>query len=261
MSSLIYNQNLQSNDQIFNILFNNDEITWQSMIYDLVSSEKMDPWDIDVSLLANKFLEKLKKLKEMDLKISGKVLLAAAIMLRVKSYRFLEEDISALDALIASANSNDEVPFEELVNYDNGAIDISSYNFNELNEKPALYPRTPQPRKRKVSVFDLVKALEKALEVYQRRPSKIINQPEVKAPEKPRDISIVIKEVYNKIITFFKKNNKEEKLKFHHLLNNESKEEKVFTFIPLLHLDFQRKVDLMQEFHFGDIEIKLVENK
>ena len=70
-----------SNEQVYDILFGSDEITWQSMIYELVSSEQMDPWDIDVSLLAQKFLEKLKKLKEMDLKISGKVLLAASISL------------------------------------------------------------------------------------------------------------------------------------------------------------------------------------
>ncbi|MCM2325463.1 MAG: segregation/condensation protein A, partial [Candidatus Woesearchaeota archaeon] len=100
-----------SNDQIFSILFENDEITWQQMIYDLVSAEKMDPWNIDVSLLAAKFIERLKKLKEMDLKISGKVLLAAAILLRVKSTRFMEEDINALDALIASASNNEEESF------------------------------------------------------------------------------------------------------------------------------------------------------
>ena len=39
----------------------------------------------------------------------------------------------------------------------------------DTSGKPQIYPRTPQPRKRKVSVFDLVQALEKALEVENRR--------------------------------------------------------------------------------------------
>jgi segregation and condensation protein A len=247
---------LKSNDQIFNILFNNDEITWQSMIYDLVSSEKMDPWDVDVSLLSNGFISRLKKYKQMDLKISGKVLLAAAILLRVKSTRFMDEDIGALDSLIASANSNDseDIPFDELVDYNGeGAIN--------LTDRPELYPRTPQPRKRKVSVFDLVNALEKALEVYQRRPPRASSEaPRVVAPEKPRDISLVIKDVYSKVLSFFKKNKmKSPKLTFNLLLSDNSKEDKVFTFIPLLHLDNQRKVDLLQEQHFGEIEIKLIE--
>jgi segregation and condensation protein A len=246
-----------SNDHIFNILFDNDEITWQSMIYDLVSSEKMDPWDIDVSLLAAKFLEKLKKLKEMDLNVSGKVLLAAAILLRVKSYRFMEEDISALDALIANASDpGEEEFFEDLLEHDgSGAIN--------LDEKPKIYPRTPQPRKRKVSVFDLVNALEKALDVYQRRPKKIQEKISIRAPEKKRDISLVIRDVYKKITTHFEKlGRKSPKLTFNLLINDteQTKEDKLFTFIPLLHLDHQRKLDLFQESHFGEILIQLLEN-
>ncbi|NTV23055.1 MAG: segregation/condensation protein A [Nanoarchaeota archaeon] len=245
-----------ASDQIFNILFNNDEITWQSMIYDLVSSEQMDPWDVDVSLLSQKFLEKLKKFREMDLKVSGKVLLAAAILLRVKSTRFIDEDITALDALFASAHqAGGDVGFEDIVDYEGmpGAVN--------LEEKPSLFPRTPQPRKRKVSVFDLVNALEKALEVYQRRPSKAIsNAPEVRVPEKFRDMGLMIRDVYNRIVAHFKsKSQKQPKLTFNLLLPEQTKEDKVFTFVPLLHLDNQRKIDLLQQEHFGEIEISLLE--
>jgi segregation and condensation protein A len=245
-----------SNDQIFSILFNNDEITWQSMIYDLVSSEKMDPWDVNVSQLSQKFLQRLKKYKEMDLKISGKVLLAAAILLRIKSYKFLEEDITALDALIASANSEEEEFFDDLF------MDEGEIYTNETQEKPKIFPRTPQPRKRKVSVFDLVNALEKALEVYQRRPKKVKEHPKVSPPEKPRDISLVIKDVYNKIISFFEdKKTKAPKLTFNLLLPDNTKQDKIFTFIPLLHLDNQRKIDLLQKKHFGEIFIDLLKSK
>ncbi len=243
----------KSNDQIFNILFNNDEITWQSMIYDLVSSEKMDPWDVNVSMLAKKFIQKLKKLREMDLKISGKVLLAAAILLRVKSYRFMDEDMAALDTLIASVNANDDELYDDLLDYES---EESAVN---LEEKPPIYPKTPQPRKRKVSVFDLVNALEKALEVYNRRPPKVNTHPEVKVPVKARDISLVIKDVYKKIIGFFTANGKNPpKLTFNLLLPEQTREDKVFTFIPLLYLDHQRKVDLLQKKHFDEIEIKLL---
>jgi segregation and condensation protein A len=241
-----------SNDQIFSILFENDEITWQQMIYDLVSSEKMDPWDVDVSMLAAKFLDRLKELKQMDLKISGKVLLAAAILLRVKSTRFMEDDIGALDALISSASSEDDGLFEELIEGEDGQP-IS------LEGRPKIFPRTPQPRKRKVSVFDLVNALEKALEVYKRRPAKLDIRPDVKAPEKPRDISLVIKDVYVRITAFFnKKGEKPPRLTFNLLLPKDTKEDKILTFVPLLHLDFQRKIDLNQDQHFGEIYVELL---
>ena len=39
---------------------------------------------------------------------------------------------------------------------------------------------------------------------------------------------------------------------------SDSKEDKIYTFIPLLHLDHQRAVDLTQKKHFGEIEIELL---
>ena len=74
--------------RIFDMLFKEDEISWQAMIYSLIEEENMNPWDIDVSLIAKKFLQKLRQLKEMDFRISGKVILAAAILLKLKSNKF-----------------------------------------------------------------------------------------------------------------------------------------------------------------------------
>ena len=157
-------------DKIFQILVNDNEISWRSIIIDLVKKEDMDPWDINISLLSKKYIDRIKQLKESDLKVSGKVLLAAAILLRVKSYRFMDEDITALDALIASVNSDDEELFDDLLDYEGqeGAIN--------LEEQPKIYPRTPQPRKRKVSVFDLVNALEKALDSINHEINLIIGK-------------------------------------------------------------------------------------
>ena len=88
-------------DKLFDMLLQQDDITWQSMIHDAVRTEQMDPWDIDIAVLAARFLEMLKKFKEMDFRISGKIVLAAAILLRIKSYRLVSEDLNQLDQLIA----------------------------------------------------------------------------------------------------------------------------------------------------------------
>ena len=63
------------------IVFNEDEVNWKTMLLDLVKNEEMDPWDIDIKQIAEKFFEKLKAYKEMNFRMSGKVLLVAAIML------------------------------------------------------------------------------------------------------------------------------------------------------------------------------------
>jgi segregation and condensation protein A len=237
-------------DRIFKLLFEEDEISWQTIIYELIQSEQMDPWDIDISLLAEKFLVMLKKLKEMDFRISGKVVYAAALLLKIKSNKLVEEDIVALDALIAG--TNDASLYDELIP-EQSATD-------SLENKPQLFPRTPQPRKRKVSVYDLVKALEKALEVESRRKKFVVTNPVVMVPDKKTDIGESMKTIYQRIMSHFKNPKKKNvKLTFNQLIPSEKKEDKVLTFIPLLHLDTQRKIDLLQEQHFGTIEIALAD--
>ena len=213
----------------------------------------MDPWDIDVSLIAHKFLEMLKKLKEMDFRISGKVVLASAILLKLKSNKLLEEDITALDSLISSIDDPGELLDELPLDYP-GEIEKLK------RDKPRLMPRTPQPRKRKVSVYDLVKALEKALEVEYRRPVYVEPKVKLKVPENVIDITEVIKDVYHKVEAHYGKQSgkKSEQLTFSQLIPSDSKEDKVFTFIPLLHLENQQRVDMKQKIHFGEIFINLL---
>lgn len=228
-------------EKIFELLFDKDEITWQTMIYKLVKNEEMDPWDVDISLLTKRFLQMLKKFKKMDFRISGKVVLAAALLLRIKSNKLVGEDLVKLEQFMSGEEDQEE--FSEETESEN----------SEFEEEPRLMPRTPQPRKRKVSVYDLVNALQKALVVKKRRVLHSIPTMEIDVPEKKKDISLVIRDIYYKIKSLFKTG--KERLTFSMLVPSEKKEDKVFTFIPLLHLSNQNKVELEQKEHFGEIEI------
>jgi segregation and condensation protein A len=239
---------MERHEKIFQLLYKEDEVTWQSLLHELIKKEGMNPWDINVSLLTKHYIETIKKLKELDFRVSGKVLLAAAILLKMKSNRLLNEDLSELDRLLTQSE-------EELVD----ELDLEDPQAHH-DEKHPLIPRTPQPRKRKVSVFDLVKALEKALEVKQRRVINSIPPMNVKIPERKKDITQIIVDVYSKIKSFFTIN-KQKALTFSQLVPSNSKEDKIFTFIPLLHLTNQRKVELEQKEHFGEIEIMLSSEK
>lgn len=230
-------------NQLFELLFQKDEISWQSIIYDLVKTEEMDPWDVDVSLLANKYIETIKQLKQFDFHISGKMLLAAAILLNIKSTQLLGKDMNAFDTLL-HPNEEAVLDGEDCVE----PVEIRSLPLDKMT----LLPRTPQPRMRKVSIFDLVEALQKALEVKRRRILRDVDVPEVILPEKKVDIDKLIDELLHKIKGLFVK---DKKLKFQELLISDRKEDKIYTFIPLLHLSHQRKIDLEQEAHFGDITI------
>jgi len=204
----------------------------------------MDPWDIDVSILAQKYIEMLRSFKEHDFRVSGKVLLAAAILLKMKSNKLVGDDLTELDRLLIGVEEEmEEIGFDET-------------NTQQLDEIPPLTPKIPQPRKRKVSIFDLVEALEKALEVKKRRLLHSLPPLNLEAPKKKKDVTEIIREVYGKIKSFFISALKG-KLTFSKLLPSNLKEDKVYTFIPLLHLAQQNKIELLQETHFGEIEILL----
>ncbi len=245
-------------EKLFNMLFNEDDITWQSMIYQLVREEGMDPWDIDLKVLAKRFLETINKLKRLDFRISGKIILAAAILLRLKSKKLIDEDIGHLNTLIAMTETDeelyDELGYEDFNESYSGAVAIDKDKFR-------LIPKTPQPRKRKVSVYDLVEALQKALEVKKRRKKRALGEShDIEVPEKQKDITEIILEIYSQIKSFILKK-KAKKLLFSELVPSNERKDKIYAFTPLLHLDYQQKIELKQEKHLGEIEIYMRDMK
>ena len=225
-------------DKLYDMLMQKDEITWQSLIYDLIKSEEMNPWDIDVSVLTQKYIATVKQLQEMNFFISGKVLLASAILLKIKSHKLVDEEIPYLHNLIFPPEP--EEYFEE---------ERPEYII------PDLAIKNPQARKRKVGVNDLISALHKALEVNHRRVMRKVAEKNFKMPEIPQrkiDISKLIKDMYEKVLSFFRR---KEPVTFSKLIPSEKKSDKIMTFIPLLHLDHQEKIVLEQEEPFGEISI------
>ena len=237
----------QHHETILDLLTEKDEVTWQSMIYDLVRTEQMDPWDIDVSKLTKVYIETLKKLQQINFRITGKVVLAAALLLKIKSSRLVGRDIEELDRLFSQAEQEEEDFFYE---------DLVDAVGEKPKQKESLFFKTPQPRQRKVSVYDLIEALEQALEVKRRRVLNTIIPKLLDLPEKKRDITLIILELYAKIKELYSR--KKGDLLFSELLPSNKKEDKVLTFVPLLHLTNERKVDLEQKEAFGEISVKVL---
>jgi len=231
---------------LLEFLMSESEITWQSIILDLVNSGEMEPWDIDISVLSNRYLQIVKNMQESNLFISGKVLLASALLLKLKADKLLSEGIGNLDNLMFPPD------IEELEDFIDGKKRII------LDVEPKLTIKTPQTRKRKVTVNELISALEKALEVNNRRLLKISDRESIpenlKIPQRTKDINEIIKELYAKIQEFFTKH---PVIEFSRLVGSERKEDKLAAFVPLLQLSNDIKIDLHQQEHFGEIFIKM----
>jgi segregation and condensation protein A len=62
------------------------------MLVDLVISDEIDPWEIDIADIANRFLEKIREMSKINLRLSGKTLLTASILLRMKSESLIPQE-------------------------------------------------------------------------------------------------------------------------------------------------------------------------
>ena len=175
-------------NELLAMLVDKDEISWRSIIQDLVRSEQMNPWDVDVTHLAQEYIKAVQQMQRMDLQVGGKVVLAASVLLKMKSARLIGEDLLEFDRLLAPPA--DEMDFYEdlQMEYDGSSPAVSA-SFEDENFP--IYSRTPQPRRRKVSVYDLLNALEQALEVKSRRENRL-QSVDISAPEKKVDIGVVL---------------------------------------------------------------------
>src|SRR3989344_2667975 len=135
-------------EQIHGILFSR-EIGWQEIIYDLINTEQLDPWDINVIILTEKYLEKIREFEETDFFVSSKVLLAASLLLRIKSEILLDRYIKSIDEILFGKKELlGKTKFERL----------------ELDGQiPELIPKSPIPRFRKVTLKELLESLNKAI--------------------------------------------------------------------------------------------------
>ncbi len=232
--------------KIFDLLLEQEEVSWKSIIIELIDTEQMDPWDINITLLTQKYIEVIKEMQEHDLRISGKILLAAAVLLKMKSSHLIDHDLTNLTKLMSQEEEIDEDVFEQMPD-----------GTTRIKEKFQLIPRNPQPRNRKVSVHDLVKALQQAMETKKRilaryKPTRF------ELPKKGIDIMGVIRDMYHKIV-YYSEKDAGQKLSFSKLLPpNAGRREKVYTFVPLLHLENQQKIETEQEKPFEEIYVKLL---
>ncbi len=235
--------------EIYDMILQGDDVKWQAIIYDLVREGRIDPWDLDVSVLAREYLHVLRELKQHNFRLSGKVVLAAAILLKMKTERLGVEQLLAL--------TNPDEYGDDLQENENDLVDLEE---EKHFKKASLSARIPGVRRRKVTVFELMDALKKALEVDQRREQKQIEMTELRKPReliiKKFDIFAKIEQLWTKIKSFvqkFKKNS----VTFSEILPSKEKKDIIWTLLPLLHLAQHQKVELRQDASFGEIFIDL----
>jgi len=245
-----------SPNQVFGII-TSKKPDWQTIIYDLINSEQLDPWDVDIVVLTRRYFEKILELEdEPDFYVSSRVLLAAALLLRIKSEFLLNKHIKGIDEILFGKKDEEKKSIER--------IEIDE------DDLPLLIPKTPMARMRRVTLPELMAALNKAINTESRRIKREVaikrahKLSHVDIPQFKRiDLKDRIKQIYARILTAIKKLGYSEekgsnKVGYTDLVGKE-REERVASFLPILHLSNSQKLWLEQDNHLGEIWIYLHE--
>ncbi len=213
---------------------------WKQMLINIVKKEDMNPWDIDIGVLTSDYLKELKKIKTHNLRIPATALLVSSILLRYKS-----------DAWVFNEDNEDPIFY----------IPDALYVEPEFPELEPIIRTTT----RHVSLDELINAIEDVMvkeKKKENRPKRIIEKiiPDVliELVEEREDFQ----ELVNKVYTRVQGSVDENKLTLlSNLIKKKSKQDFIDTFVPILFLATQRKIDIWQEKVFDDVFIQLLDGE
>ena len=207
--------------------------TWKEILMDLVVSEQFDPWNLDITQITAKYIDRVKKMKEFDLHLPANVILAAAVLLRLKSETLKlenEEQVAEAETYI------DDQP---------------------IGEVQMLHLRMRVPPKRTITLADLVNALEEVMTMEKARVQRSEERVQIMELKIPKyDIE---KEMASTLEKAKKLADEKGWLTFSNLLKGKQKNNEaiIFAFLPLLYLENENKIFILQEKLFGEILINI----
>jgi segregation and condensation protein A len=210
--------------------------TWREMLLDLVATNRLDPWNIDLVEIATGYLDKIRKMEMLDLRVPANLILAAAILLRFKSQALRFEE-------------------QEQV--------VEEQTYVEEDAEPSVIPvlelKTRIPPTRMVTLDELLVAMERVFEDQKRREERAqrVEIPTVINIQLPEfNMEEEMERVYARI---GKEKDSEGLATFSSLLDERTPVAMIAALLPLLHLVQDRRVTIFQEKAFGEIFIRVKE--
>ena len=204
------------------------------ILVSLAKDGEIDPWDIDIVDMTDKFLAKVEKMEKLDLRISSRTLLFASMLLRMKSDAFAEREYDVED--------------------DSGYV--------EEDDRPEYFPalkhKVRRHAKRRVTLSELIEELKKATKRKERsdiRRLRAVHHDNVDALVSAHSEDI---EKQIEILSGVLKQRQGERgyILFSELVAVKTPEDVVKMYIPLLFMANRRQIKLEQQEIFGDIFIK-----
>ena len=210
---------------------------WKDILLSTVKEQNIDPWDVDIVKLVTSFVNKIKQMKELNLWIPANAILAASVLLRMKSDSwtlrereqelfippdfftpFVSEQVDNVDLVLLSRETTRKITLDELL----------------------------------TAVEDVIKK-ERKKAVVRRKEPPVIPQYllELSNPES-KEFKQKVEEVYSKVLSTLDSKNM---TLFTNILPEKTRTGVISTLMPLLYLANQQKIKIWQEKVFGEIFI------
>jgi segregation and condensation protein A len=217
----------------------------------LIKKEEVDIYEVNLTRLAEQFIEYIETMRLLDLEIAGEFLVMAATLMYIKSRELLPVEQRAE---VEGEEDGDDPRWElirQLVEYKKFKDAAAQLQVLEARQADVFarvpakleFERETAPAKADVSIFDLVNAVNVVLKRFNKR-------------EDLRDIFEDKWSVSEKIEHLIQMISERSTLKFSELFEGvTSRTEVVVTFLALLELIRLKQLTAVQREPFGEIEI------
>ncbi len=205
------------------------------ILVNLAKNGEIDPWNIDIVELTDKFLKHVEEMEKMDLRVSGRTLLYASILLRMKSNALVEVEVPQ-DVI-------DDTPEFEISDYP-----VPSLPLRRTSNRP-------------VTLNELLSELKKAEVIEKRRMERFKSRveerrttiEEVLSIAHEEDIESRVGRMRSLLDELFEK---QKYIKFSDLSSPLDRAGKVMAYLALLFLATKKEIWLEQEELFGELFIR-----
>lgn len=140
------------------------------ILVSMAKTGRVDPWNIDIVDITDKYLAQLFKMKAQNLRLTGRTLLFAAILLRLKSN--ILEGINLEDFEQSSAPDEFEYDDDGYEEFNSSQIPLNVNNVVSLDEVLERRTSVRLNRSRTVTLRDLIRQLEFYEEMERKRSLK-----------------------------------------------------------------------------------------
>ncbi len=250
----------ESENDIFDIDSPDEALDGISLLVSMAKSGKIDPWNIDIVDVTDKYLIQMAEKKSSNLKNTGRTIWLASVLLKLKSNVLVGLDPMDFDSVIAQDNFDE---YED--DFEPDYAPVKKSNVVSIDEALKRRLSTRLNRKRTVTLQDLIKqlkfyeeldrkqALKNTLERAKRRVRSYENFTAQDIINLGSDVQVEknVSRLKEKLENIFVKSVKVE-------LNDlvEVGMDKVSAYIALLFLSAESDIELVQKEFYGELFVK-----